>query len=53
VIKELRNYNLTRPRSSCGEAGVDGNYKSQNPNNKQIPMTEIRNSKPEHHLKKS
>jgi hypothetical protein len=24
-----------------GDAGVDRNYKSQNPNNKQIPMTEI------------
>ena len=27
-----------------GEAEVEQNYKSQNPNNKQIPMTEIRNS---------
>jgi len=27
-----------------GEAEVEENYKSQNPNNKQIPMTEIRNS---------
>jgi len=34
------------------EAEVDGNYKSQNPNNKKIPMTEIRNPKPSHHLKK-
>jgi hypothetical protein len=25
------------------ETEVDGNYKSQNPNNKQIPMTEIQN----------
>jgi hypothetical protein len=31
---------------------VDGNYKSQNPNNKQITMTEIQNPKPSHHLKK-
>jgi hypothetical protein len=29
-----------------------GNYKSQNPNNKQITMTEIQNSKPVYHLKK-
>jgi hypothetical protein len=29
-----------------------GNYKSQNPNNKQITMTEIQNSKPPYHLKK-
>jgi len=28
-----------------GEAEVEENYKAQNPNNKQIPMTEIRNSK--------
>jgi hypothetical protein len=35
-----------------GEEGVNGNYKSQNPNNKQIPMTEIQNPKPSHHLKK-
>jgi len=34
------------------DAGVDGNYKSQNPNNKQITMTEIQNSKRSHHLKK-
>ena len=30
----------------------NGNYKSQNPNNKQITMTEIQNPKPSHHLKK-
>jgi hypothetical protein len=30
----------------------NGNYKSQNPNNKQITMTEIQNSKRSHHLKK-
>jgi hypothetical protein len=35
-----------------GEAAVDENYKSQNPNNKQIPMTEIQNSKRPHHLSK-
>ena len=29
-----------------------GNYKSQNPNNKQITMTEIQNSKPSFYLKK-
>jgi len=29
-----------------------GNYKSQNPNNKQITMTEIQNSKLSYHLKK-
>jgi hypothetical protein len=34
------------------ETEVDGNYKSQNSNNKQIPMTEIRNSKPQHDLNK-
>jgi|GEM_PF-3014170 hypothetical protein len=34
------------------EAEVDRNYKSQNPNNKQITMTEIQNPKPSHHLKK-
>jgi hypothetical protein len=28
------------------EAEVDENYKSQNPNNKQMTMTEIQNSKP-------
>jgi len=31
---------------------VEGNYKSQNPNNKQITITEIQNPKPSHHLKK-
>jgi hypothetical protein len=48
-----------------GDAEVDENYKSQNPNNKwfdklttlsqvegQIPMTKIQNSKPSHHLKR-
>jgi hypothetical protein len=35
-----------------GEAGDDGSCKSQNSNNKQIPMTEIQNSKPSHHLEK-
>ena len=48
-----------------GDAGVDRNYKSQNPNNKwfdklttlsqvegQIPMTEIQNSKPSYNLRK-
>jgi hypothetical protein len=34
------------------QAGVNVNYKSQNPNNKQITMTEIQNSKRSHHLKK-
>jgi hypothetical protein len=49
---EFRIANSTRPRSLYREAEVDGNYKSQNPNNKQIPMTEIQNSKQQHHLKK-
>ena len=43
---------LTRPRFKYGDEEVDENYKSQNPNNKQITMTEIQNPKPSHHLKK-
>jgi hypothetical protein len=35
-----------------GDAEVDENYKSQNPNNKQLTMTKIQNSKPSHHLKR-
>jgi hypothetical protein len=34
------------------QTNVNVNYKSQNPNNKQITMTEIQNSKRSHHLKK-
>jgi hypothetical protein len=43
---------LTSRRCSYGGAEVDGNYKSQNPNNKQITMTKIQNSKRSHHLQK-
>ena len=42
---------LTRARFQYGDEDADGNYKSQNSNNKQIPMTKIRNSKPQDHFK--
>jgi hypothetical protein len=34
-------YTTRQADFSSGQAEVDGNYKSQNPNNKQIKMTEI------------
>ena len=42
----------TRHQARQDDAKIDGNYKSQNPNNKQITMTEIQNPKPSHDLMK-
>jgi hypothetical protein len=50
-IEELRNWGIKRFEIlDCRLK--HGNYKSQNPNNKQITMTEIQNSKPPYHFKK-
>jgi hypothetical protein len=48
----LRIADLTRSRYRYRDVEVDKNYKSQNPNHKQITITEIQNPKPSHHLKK-
>jgi hypothetical protein len=45
---DISDFGFNSPRSYYGEAEVDGNYKSQNPNNKQITMTAIQNTKSLH-----
>ena len=47
---EMRIANLARPHSSYAEVGISENNKSQNPNNKQLTMTEIQNPKRSRHL---
>jgi FtsZ-interacting cell division protein ZipA len=50
--KTIPNFEFEKQRAedSRQEAEVDENYKSQNPNNKQITITEIQNPKPSQHL---